>query len=46
MAIAWGDDQLELRWLLYRQISRPRALENLVDIGGGAPIHVVARLAP
>src|SRR6266851_10531837 len=38
------DDQLELRRLLDRNIGRPSALQNLVHIGCGAPVHVgVAR---
>jgi len=34
------DDELELRRLLNWQISRLGAFQNLVDIGGGAPMPV------
>src|SRR6476661_8258013 len=35
------DDQLELGRLLYREVSRLRALEDLVDVQGNLPEHVI-----
>jgi hypothetical protein len=34
------DDQLELRWLLHRQIGGLGAFEDFVDVDGGASEHV------
>ena len=34
------EDQQELRWLLNWQISRIRALENPVDIGGTLSVRI------
>src|SRR4051794_37354790 len=34
------DDQLELGWLLHRQIARFRSAKNLVDVVSGAPKQV------
>ena len=34
------DHQLELRWLLDRQIGRLGALEDLIDVGGRAPEEI------
>src|SRR5215471_12070793 len=36
------DPQLEFRWLLDRKIARLRPFEDLVYIGGGAPVAVRA----
>src|SRR5262245_11098199 len=36
------DDQLELSWLLHRQVARVSALQNSVDIDGGAPPYMRA----
>jgi hypothetical protein len=34
------DRELELGWLLDRQVARLGALQDLVDVAGGAPIHL------
>ena len=34
------DHQLVLRWRLYRKIGRLLALDNAIDIAGGAPILI------